>query len=91
MGYGLRNLTDIPQGLGELRRVLKPGATAAILDFHQPQNPLIQQFQQWYFRSCCSSRRQRFRPDPGICLHCPQFGALPQRARAGYLSQTGRV
>jgi len=48
MGYGLRNLTDIPQGLGELRRVLKPGATAAILDFHQPQNPLIQQFQQWY-------------------------------------------
>jgi demethylmenaquinone methyltransferase/2-methoxy-6-polyprenyl-1,4-benzoquinol methylase len=48
MGYGLRNLTDIPQGLEELRRVLKPGATAAILDFHQPQNPLVQQFQQWY-------------------------------------------
>lgn len=48
MGYGLRNLTDIPQGLRELRRVLKPGATAAILDFHQPQNPLVQQFQQWY-------------------------------------------
>jgi demethylmenaquinone methyltransferase/2-methoxy-6-polyprenyl-1,4-benzoquinol methylase len=48
MGYGLRNLTDIPQGLRELHRVLKPGATAAILDFHQPQNPLMQQFQQWY-------------------------------------------
>lgn len=48
MGYGLRNLTDIPQGLAELRRVLKPGAAAAILDFHQPQNALMQQFQQWY-------------------------------------------
>ncbi|MEO1593429.1 MAG: bifunctional demethylmenaquinone methyltransferase/2-methoxy-6-polyprenyl-1,4-benzoquinol methylase UbiE [Cyanobacteria bacterium J06632_22] len=48
MGYGLRNLTNIPQGLQELHRVLKPGARAAILDFHKPQNALIQQFQQWY-------------------------------------------
>lgn len=48
MGYGLRNLTNIPQGLVEIHRVLKPGATAAILDFHQPPTPLMQQFQQWY-------------------------------------------
>jgi demethylmenaquinone methyltransferase/2-methoxy-6-polyprenyl-1,4-benzoquinol methylase len=48
MGYGLRNLTDIPQGLRELRRVLKPGAQAAILDFHPPQGPLMGQFQRWY-------------------------------------------
>jgi ubiquinone/menaquinone biosynthesis methyltransferase len=48
MGYGLRNLTDIPQGLGELRRVLKPGARAAVLDFHPPSNGLIRQFQRWY-------------------------------------------
>ncbi|MEO0540264.1 MAG: bifunctional demethylmenaquinone methyltransferase/2-methoxy-6-polyprenyl-1,4-benzoquinol methylase UbiE [Cyanobacteria bacterium P01_A01_bin.105] len=48
MGYGLRNLTNIQQGLEELHRVLKPGARAAILDFHKPQNLLIQQFQQWY-------------------------------------------
>lgn len=48
MGYGLRNLLDIPQGLKELQRVLKPGANAAILDFHQPSSDLAQQFQQWY-------------------------------------------
>ncbi|MEM6449394.1 MAG: bifunctional demethylmenaquinone methyltransferase/2-methoxy-6-polyprenyl-1,4-benzoquinol methylase UbiE [Cyanobacteria bacterium P01_D01_bin.105] len=48
MAYGLRNLTDIPQGLRELRRVLKPGAKAAVLDFHTPTHSLIQQFQQWY-------------------------------------------
>ena len=48
MGYGLRNLIDIPQGLKELQRVLKPGAKAAILDFHQPSSAFTKQFQQWY-------------------------------------------
>lgn len=48
MGYGLRNVTDIPQALRELHRVLKPGSTAAILDFHRPEQPLFQTFQQWY-------------------------------------------
>ena len=48
MGYGLRNLIDIPQGLKELQRVLKPDAKAAILDFHQPSSAFTKQFQQWY-------------------------------------------
>ncbi|WP_346291026.1 bifunctional demethylmenaquinone methyltransferase/2-methoxy-6-polyprenyl-1,4-benzoquinol methylase UbiE [Sphaerothrix gracilis] len=48
MGYGLRNVVDIPASLAELKRVLKPGATAAILDFHQPSSGWMQQFQQWY-------------------------------------------
>lgn len=51
MGYGLRNLTDIPQGLAELRRVLKPGASAAILDFHRPQGWVAEQFQRWYLEA----------------------------------------
>jgi demethylphylloquinol methyltransferase len=48
MGYGLRNVTDIPSSLQELHRVLKKGAKAAILDFHRPSNPYLRRFQQWY-------------------------------------------
>lgn len=48
MGYGLRNVLDIPRSLSELYRVLKPGAHAAILDFHQPQSAWVSAFQQWY-------------------------------------------
>lgn len=48
MGYGLRNVTDIPRSLKELQRVLKPGAKAAILDFHRPSNLQLRAFQQWY-------------------------------------------
>ena len=48
MGYGLRNLVDIPRSLSELHRVLKPGAKAAILDFHRPSSAWVRAFQQWY-------------------------------------------
>ena len=48
MGYGLRNVTDIPRCLQELHRVLKTGATCAILDFHRPENTVMRTFQQWY-------------------------------------------
>ena len=48
MGYGLRNVTDIPRSLKELHRVLKNSAKAAILDFHRPNNSQTRAFQQWY-------------------------------------------
>ncbi|MBD2250148.1 bifunctional demethylmenaquinone methyltransferase/2-methoxy-6-polyprenyl-1,4-benzoquinol methylase UbiE [Nostoc parmelioides] len=51
MGYGLRNVTDIPRSLQELHRVLKPNTKAAILDFHRPNNQQFRTFQQWYLDS----------------------------------------
>ncbi|WP_298616395.1 bifunctional demethylmenaquinone methyltransferase/2-methoxy-6-polyprenyl-1,4-benzoquinol methylase UbiE [uncultured Thermosynechococcus sp.] len=50
IGYGLRNVSDIPQALSEMFRLLIPGGRAAILDFSHPQTPALQQFQQWYLQ-----------------------------------------
>ena len=38
--YLLRYLDDLPAGLRELARVLRPGSTAALLDFGVPPSPL---------------------------------------------------
>lgn len=60
MGYGLRNVTDIPRSLQELHRVLKPGAKAAILDLHRPSNSLMRSFQQFYLDSLVVPIAQQF-------------------------------
>lgn len=60
MGYGLRNVLDIPLCLQEIQRVLKSGAKAAILDFHRPSQPWLEAFQQWYLRSVVTPTAARW-------------------------------
>ncbi len=37
-GYALRNAPDLPLALAEIRRILRPGGTAAFLDFSRPRS-----------------------------------------------------
>ena len=52
MAYGLRNLPDPAAGLQELRRLLRPGGRAAVLDFNRPAEPQgsTAAFQRFYLR-----------------------------------------
>lgn len=47
MGYGLRNVDNRSLALMELRRVLKPGAKVAILDFNNSEDPTVDSIQEW--------------------------------------------
>jgi demethylmenaquinone methyltransferase/2-methoxy-6-polyprenyl-1,4-benzoquinol methylase len=49
--FGFRNLANYEAGLREIHRVLKPGATIAILEFTEPPDSLLGDIYRWYFRS----------------------------------------
>lgn len=50
VAFGFRNLANYQAGLAEMRRVLKPGGTAAILEFSQPPNAAFRAIYNFYSR-----------------------------------------
>jgi demethylmenaquinone methyltransferase / 2-methoxy-6-polyprenyl-1,4-benzoquinol methylase len=51
VAFGFRNLANYEAGLVELRRALKPGGVAAILEFSTPPNPAFNALYGFYSRS----------------------------------------
>lgn len=48
VAFGFRNFANYRNGLVELRRVLKPGGTLAVLEFTTPPNRVFAAFYRWY-------------------------------------------
>jgi demethylmenaquinone methyltransferase/2-methoxy-6-polyprenyl-1,4-benzoquinol methylase len=46
VGFGARNFSDLPQGLREMTRVVRPGGRVVILEITTPERPPLS----WFFR-----------------------------------------
>ena len=49
VGFGVRNLSDLDRGVGELTRILKPGGRLVILEITNPQRPPLSTFFSLWF------------------------------------------
>jgi demethylmenaquinone methyltransferase / 2-methoxy-6-polyprenyl-1,4-benzoquinol methylase len=72
IGYGLRNIADIPAALSEMRRVLAPGGRAVVLDFGKPSNPLAGLLYRGFLRTMMPTVGWLFHGDPETYLYIPE-------------------
>jgi ubiquinone/menaquinone biosynthesis C-methylase UbiE len=78
MAYGLPNLADPAAAMVELRRVLRPGGRAAVLDFNRPTGP-IADVQKAYLRRLVVPVASRF----GLSEHYTYLEASLERFASG--------
>ena len=71
VGYGLRNLADIPSGLSEMRRVLAPGGRAVVLDFGKPDNAIASALYWGYLKVVMPLMGWLFHRDPDTYAYIP--------------------
>ncbi len=89
VAFGFRNLVNYDAGLNEMRRVLRPGGMAAILEFSQPGNPAFAAFYGFYSRrilpvigGAISGERDAYTYLPESVRKFPDAPELAERMRA---------
>ena len=102
--FGFRNLVNYEAGLEEMLRVLKPGGTAAILEFSQPPNAVFRSLYNIYSRRLLpavggwiSGSRAAYSYLPDSVKKFPPADELVHRMEAagfrnvGFLRMTGGI
>jgi demethylmenaquinone methyltransferase/2-methoxy-6-polyprenyl-1,4-benzoquinol methylase len=89
VAFGFRNLTNYDAGLVEMRRALRPGGMAAILEFSQPPNAAFAAFYTFYSRhilpligGAISGARDAYTYLPESVRKFPDAPELADRMRA---------
>jgi demethylmenaquinone methyltransferase / 2-methoxy-6-polyprenyl-1,4-benzoquinol methylase len=70
VGFGARNFSDLPQGLREMARVVRPGGRVVILEITTPERPPLS----WFFRLWFDRvvpQLGRFAGDPDAYTYLP--------------------
>ncbi|HET9372046.1 MAG TPA: bifunctional demethylmenaquinone methyltransferase/2-methoxy-6-polyprenyl-1,4-benzoquinol methylase UbiE [Vicinamibacterales bacterium] len=71
VGFGIRNVVNMPRALAEFHRALRPGGQLAILEFGAPELPIIRTCYRWYFTYVLP------RIGRGISKHSEAYDYLP--------------
>ena len=92
--FGFRNLANYGKGLAEIRRVLKPSGAAAILEFSQPENPIVAALYGFYsskvlpaIGGLISGDRNAYRYLPESVRRFPNAAGLAASMRAAGFSR----
>jgi len=89
VAFGLRNITDMDQGIREMVRVAQPGGRVAILEFSRPRHWLIRRPYLFFFRRILPAVGQvlsrspdsAYRYLPESVMQFPDYEALAERLR----------
>lgn len=72
IGYGLRNVPDIEQAIGEIHRVLAPGGRLLSLDFNRPSNLFVRAAYLSYLTVVGSTLGLLLHGDPDTYRYIPE-------------------
>ena len=79
VGFGVRNFENLEKGLSEMRRVLKPGKMAVILEFSKPRTFPVKQLFGFYSKTFIPFFGKLFSKDKRAYSYLPEsVAAFPE-------------